>query len=77
MWPNWFPDQAKGPKLAGAGVAKAALVPVGEMRNSQLVSGCCEDSCGLLGEESCVFQNSGFTPFLAGLRKKESVFVVG
>lgn len=78
MWPNWFPDQAKGPKLAGMGAAKATLVPVWvqwETLSSFLVAVMIH-VCSL-GEESCVFQNSGFTPFLAGLRKKESVFVVG
>lgn len=31
---KWFPDQAKGPKLAGMGVSKATLVPVRAVRNS-------------------------------------------
>lgn len=63
--------------MAGMGVAKAPPVPVHAVGNSQLVSGCCDDPCELFWEESSVVQNSGFTPFRAGLRKKESVFVVG
>lgn len=68
--PNRFPDQAQGPKLSGAEVAKDTLVPVGAMGNSQLISGCCDDSSVLSGDECCIFQTSGFTPLLTGLKKK-------
>lgn len=49
LQPNWFPDHAQGPKLCGMEVAKAILVPVGAMGNSQFISGCGNDSCMLSG----------------------------
>lgn len=59
-------------------MAKASLVPAGAMGNSQLISGCCDDSCMLSGEECYIFQTSGFTPLLTGLKKNnKSVFMAG
>jgi len=74
LQPNWFPEQAQWPKRAGAEVAKATLVPAGAMGNSQLISGCCNDSRTLSGEECCIFQTSGFTPLLNSLKKKKKQY---
>lgn len=77
LQPNGFPDQAQEPKLAGAEVAKATLVPAAAMGNSQLISDCYTDSRMLSGEECCIFQTSGFTPLLTGFKKKKRLFMVG
>lgn len=66
LQPDWFPDQAQGPKLAGAEVAKATLVPGGAMGDSQLISGCCDDSCSSQGKNAASFKLLALLHYLLG-----------
>lgn len=75
LQPDWFPDQAQGPKLAGAEVAKATLVPAGAMGNSQLISGCCDDSCSSQGRNAALFKLLALPHYLIFLKKNKNQYL--